>query len=164
MTWRGFTLSALQTFQGKTVSLSYEVNVLKVLRNRSLRNWIFHLFFKDEDTSFPVVWTNNIWDKEFKNGQSKICGRWCLKYFTWPILEYSVSYFIVYIIQTNWSPCDPLIITVAIIFWLISLLVIVIIIVIIVNTKADLEIYFWLLVVCTYLPPHFSTISILKFI
>ena len=29
-----------------------------------------------------------IWDKVFKNGQRKICGRQPLKSFTWPILEY----------------------------------------------------------------------------
>ena len=29
-----------------------------------------------------------IWDKVFKNGQRKICGRQPLKNFTWPILEY----------------------------------------------------------------------------
>ena len=27
------------------------------------------------------------WDKVFKNGPSKICGRQPLKTFTWPILE-----------------------------------------------------------------------------
>ena len=35
---------------------------------------------------------NIIWDKVLKNGQSKICGRQPLKYFTWPILEYFVPY------------------------------------------------------------------------
>ena len=33
-----------------------------------------------------------IWDKVFKNGPSKICGRQPLKNFTWSILEYFVPY------------------------------------------------------------------------
>ena len=31
-------------------------------------------------------------DRVFKNGPSKLCGRQPLKNFTWPILEYFVSY------------------------------------------------------------------------
>ena len=30
-----------------------------------------------------------IWDKVFKSGPRKICGRQPLKYFSWTILEYS---------------------------------------------------------------------------
>ena len=33
-----------------------------------------------------------IWDKVFKNGPSKICGRQSVKNFTWSILEYLISY------------------------------------------------------------------------
>ena len=33
-----------------------------------------------------------IWDRVFKNGPSKICGRQPLRNFTWSILEYFVSY------------------------------------------------------------------------
>ena len=36
--------------------------------------------------------TGNIWDKLFKNGPSKICGRQPLKSFTWSILEYIVPF------------------------------------------------------------------------
>ena len=32
------------------------------------------------------------WDKVFKNGPSRICGRQPLKNFTWSILEYFASY------------------------------------------------------------------------
>ena len=32
------------------------------------------------------------WDKPFKNGPSKICGRQALKNFTWSILEYLNTY------------------------------------------------------------------------
>ena len=34
---------------------------------------------------------SDIWDKVFKNGLSKICGRQPLRNFTWPILEYFVQ-------------------------------------------------------------------------
>ena len=35
---------------------------------------------------------HNIWDKVFKNGPTKICGRQSLKNFAWSILEYSVPF------------------------------------------------------------------------
>ena len=35
---------------------------------------------------------SDIWDKVFKNGTSKICGRQPLKSFTWAILEYFIPY------------------------------------------------------------------------
>ena len=38
-----------------------------------------------------------IWDKLFKNGPSKICGRQPIKNFTWSILEY----FVLFIIQCH---------------------------------------------------------------
>ena len=34
---------------------------------------------------------SDIWDKVFKNGLSKVCGRQPLRNFTWPILEYFVQ-------------------------------------------------------------------------
>ena len=34
------------------------------------------------------AWAINKWDKSFKNGPSKICGKKYLKNFTWSILEY----------------------------------------------------------------------------
>ena len=36
----------------------------------------------------------DIWDKLFKNGPSKICGRQPLKNFTWSILEYFVPHIV----------------------------------------------------------------------
>ena len=33
-----------------------------------------------------------IWDKVFKSGPSKVCGKWPLKVFTWSTLEYFVPY------------------------------------------------------------------------
>ena len=37
----------------------------------------------------------DIWDKVFKNGPTRICGIQPLKNFTWSILEYFVPYFLV---------------------------------------------------------------------
>ena len=37
-----------------------------------------------------VFFVGQLWDKVFKNGPSKICGRQPLKNFTWSILEYFV--------------------------------------------------------------------------
>ena len=34
-----------------------------------------------------------IWDKVFKNGPSKICGRQPLKKFTWSVFEYFISFY-----------------------------------------------------------------------
>ena len=46
-----------------------------------------HKTFDFTDTS-----ENNIWDKVFKKGPSKNCGRQPLKNFTWSILEYFLPF------------------------------------------------------------------------
>ena len=44
-----------------------------------------------------------IWDKLFKNGPSRICGRQPLKNFTWSILEYFVTYINYVNVKVNFS-------------------------------------------------------------
>ena len=59
-----------------------------------------------------------IWDKVFKNGQSKICGRQPLKNFTYIILEYFLPYMIM-IDQCLFSGCSMVILSCALQYYLI---------------------------------------------
>ena len=58
--------------------------------------WYFLCYMLDKALA------ENIWDKVFKHGPSKICDRQHLKNFTWPVFEYFVSfYFIAFQINFN---------------------------------------------------------------
>ena len=59
-----------------------------------------------------------IWDKVFKNGQSKICGRQPLKNFTYIILEYFLPYMIM-IDQCLFSGCSMVILSCTLHYYLI---------------------------------------------
>ena len=48
--------------------------------------------FEQDDLRGCQTTSCDIWDKVFKNGPSKICGRQPLKNVTWSILEYFNSY------------------------------------------------------------------------
>ena len=65
----------------------------------------YHALFENPAPPPPSPFTKEgggNYEKVFKNGSSKICGRQPLKSFTWSVLEYFVPYMIyVYTLQGN---------------------------------------------------------------